>query len=91
MNSIEINTVDNGTHKISLPKCVKKAIQGGLWSSGLIQIACYTSEDQTSGFMLDYNVKTGARKLNRLYTSYLSYESSLKYGRRVIKEVLPIQ
>lgn len=91
MNYIEINTVETGLHILNLPKCVKKTITGGLWSNGDIQIACYTSENERTGFLITYNQHTQQMKYERLKISYIDSDSIKKYGRNVVREILPIQ
>ena len=86
---ITINTAEYGTHEVHAPRGVK-AVVGGLWWNGLIEVAVYTRADERAGYLIQYNVQTRERRLKRLKCTYTSAESRKQYGRKAVTEILPI-
>jgi len=90
MNTTEIRTANFGTHTIELNKHVTHVSTGGIWFNGLIQIVCYTSKNEDSGYIINYNVKTKKRNIERLKQTYIDSESVKLYGRKCVTKKLPI-
>jgi len=89
MENITIETtIGNATFPVI--KETIKVVSCGITWGGVLQVRIWTSEDQTSGYITEYNLKTGVRKLKRIKVSYISAESVKKYGRKCISEILPI-
>jgi len=68
----------------------KKIYTCGINLAGELQIQVFTNDNETAGYIIYANVKTGSKRLERIKTAYISYESSLKYGRKAVTEILPI-
>jgi hypothetical protein len=87
---MQLNTT-LGNMEVKPIKGTVKAIINGLWYNGDITVTYFTSEDERAGVNYTYNVKTKQLvKKERIKVSFISYESALKYGRKVVKETLPI-
>ena len=81
-------TIGNATYQVS--NIVKKIVYCGINFWNELQIQAFTSEDESSGYIIYLNIKTGVKKLSIIKVSYISGESSKKYGRQCVREFLPI-
>lgn len=81
-------TIGNATYQVS--NLVKKIVCCGINFCNELQIQAFTSQDESSGYIIYLNLKTGKKRLARIQVSYISEESVKKYGRNCVKEFLPI-
>jgi hypothetical protein len=90
MRSDTILCTTMGDIRLKPIKGTVHSVAGGLWPSGNIDVIHYTSPDEMSGVMVTYNAKSGKPvKYARIQRSYISYESTLKFGRRCVTDTLP--
>jgi len=89
MQTIEAYTTKgNVTYNVS--NLVKKVVYCGINFCNELQIQAFTSTNEKSGYIIYLNIKTGKKRLERIQVSYISEESSKKYGRKCVTEYLPI-
>jgi hypothetical protein len=81
-------TIGNVTYQVS--EIVKKIVYCGINYLNELQIQAFTNEDESSGYIIYLNIKTGRKKLARIQVSYISEESIKRYGRKCVREFLPI-
>lgn len=81
-------TIGNATYQVS--EIVKKIVYCGINFCNELQLQAFTSEDESSGYTIYLNLKTGKKRLARIQVSYISEESIKKYGRKCVREFLPI-
>lgn len=55
-----------------------------------LQAQVFTSEDERSGYIVYFNLKTQTKRLERIRVSYIDEQSAKKYGRKCVTEILPI-
>ena len=90
MNTIIIRTVNYGEKVVNLGAHAVKCVKGGLWYGGLMQIAVYTRQDESAGYIVNFNCATGTKTLERLKCTYIDSESVKKYGRECVTVYLPL-
>ena len=59
-------------------------------SFNILRCQVFTSEDERSGYIVEYHLLTHKKTLKRIKVSYISSESIKKYGRKCVSEILPI-
>jgi len=89
MKTIEISTT-LGTVSIPVSDAVVSYESCGIWYTGEISVAMYTSADKSSGYIVYQSISSGHRRLKRIQRSYIDAASAAKYGRRCVRETLPI-
>lgn len=76
---------------ISLSNHAVKVACCGIYFNDELQVRVWTSEDESSGYIMYLNLWTQRRRLKRIEVTYIDAASQRKYGRRnVAHEVLPI-
>lgn len=89
MQTLQANTpLGSITYKVS--DSVKKVVSCGINYCNELQIQAFTSDNERSGYLIYLNLKTGKKRLSRIQVSYISEESIKRYGRKCVKEILPI-
>lgn len=68
----------------------KKVYSCGINLIGELQVQVFTNEEETAGYIVFFNLHTRTKRLERIKTTYISHESTLKYGRKAVTEILPI-
>jgi len=89
MQTIQANTsLGNPIYTVS--DSVKKIVSCGINYCNELQLQAFTSEDETSGYIIYLNLKTGKKRLSRIKVSYMDENSVKRYGRKCVNEILPI-
>ena len=67
-----------------------KIIWCGINYRNELQAQVFTSLDEQSGYIVYYNLKTQAKRLERIKVNYIDAKSAKRYGRKCVSETLPI-
>jgi len=88
MQKIEINTT-LGTANFEVSNKAIKVVSCGI-SFNMLRCQVFTSDNERSGYIVEYHLLTHKKSLKRIEISYISSESQKKYGKKCISEILPI-
>lgn len=84
-----MKTINFEGHSIPVLNQVKKVTYCGRYGN-IVYLQMFTSSDETSGYITEFNLQTRKRELKRIKVTYISSESVKKYGRTLVSEILPI-
>ena len=89
MNLVSTETT-LGSASFTVSDKATKIVWCGINYLNELQAQVFTSEDERSGYIVYYNLKTQAKRLERIKVSYIDAQSIKRYGRKCVTEILPI-